>query len=179
MLFLDPFLIAPFRFLSYAEAGFFLGTAALAIYCLLLGTIAAAGVKRLNKKHMEKIQKDMDRHHHLSEQALRMGDKESYKAVNRQALDAFGHSFSLGAAVFSVSIWPLPFALFWMNLRFSDAPLEMPFSLPFLGSSIHYVASFLLIYITVRVFGSALIHSFLNRYSKPAPTIGAGKKFHA
>ena len=44
-----------------------------------------------------------------------MGDKESYKAVNRQALDAFGYSFSMGAAIFCVSIWPMPFSLAWLH----------------------------------------------------------------
>jgi hypothetical protein len=87
-----------------------------------------------------------------------MGDKESYKAVNRQALDAFGHSFSLGGAVFCVSIWPMPFALAWMNLRFADAPLELPLTLPFLGNSLHFFTSFLLIYIAVRITGAALIN---------------------
>lgn len=157
VLFLDPFFIAPFRIISSPVPGYFLGTAALAFLCFILGDLSAMGVKFINRKHLGKIQNDMDRHHHLSEKALMMGDKESYKAVNRQALDAFGHSFSLGGAIFCVSIWPLPFALAWMDSRFAQAPLELPFSLPFLGGSIHYFASFILIYIAVRITGSALI----------------------
>jgi hypothetical protein len=105
----------------------------------------------LNRKYLKKIQGEMDRNHELSEQALICGDKESYKAVNRQALDAFGHSFSLGAAVFCVSIWPMPFALAWLSLRFADAPLELAFSLPFLGNTIEYFPSFLLLYIATRM----------------------------
>jgi len=160
ILFLDPFFIAPFRMVSSPALGYLLGTAVLALLCFILGDISAMGVKFLNRKYIRKIQKDMDRHHHLSEKALMMGDKESYKAVNRQALDAFGHSFSLGGAVFCVSIWPLPFALAWMDSRFAQAPLELPFSLPFLGSNIHYFASFILIYIAVRIMGSAAIRRF-------------------
>ncbi|MDA8133927.1 MAG: hypothetical protein M0T82_04840 [Desulfobacteraceae bacterium] len=156
ILFLDPFFITPFRMVSSPALGYLLGTALLAFLCFILGDISAKGVKFLNRKHLGKIQEDMDRHHHLSEKALMMGDKESYKAVNRQALDAFGHSFSLGGAVFCVSIWPLPFALAWMDSRFAHAPLELPFSLPFLGSNIHYFASFILIYIAVRITVSAL-----------------------
>jgi len=158
ILFLDPFFIAPFRMVSSPVFGYLLGTAVLTFLCFILGDVSAMGVKFLNRKYVRKIQNDMDRHHHLSEKALMMGDKESYKAVNRQALDAFGHSFSLGGAIFCVSIWPLPFALAWMDSRFAHAPLELPFSLPFLGGSIHYFASFILIYIAVRIMGSALIH---------------------
>lgn len=165
LMFFDPFFIAPFRMVSSPTTGYLLGTAILALQCFILGDLSAIGVKFLNRKYLRKIQKEMDRNHHLSEKALMMGDKESYKAVNRQALDAFGHSFSLGGAVFCVSIWPMPFALAWMNLRFFDAPLELPVSLPFLGSSIHYFASFLLIYIAVRIIGSALIRR-LPWYSK-------------
>ncbi len=102
----------------------------------------------------------MDRNHDLSEQALKMGDKESYKAVNRQALDAFGYSFSLGAAIFCVSIWPMPFMLAWLHLRFADAPLELPLDLPLLGSSIHYFPSFLLLYIAVRIIYSRVMALF-------------------
>ncbi len=161
LMFFDPFFIAPFRLVSSSPAaGYVFGTAILALYCFILGDISAMGVKFLNRKYLRKIQKEMDRHHLLSEKALMMGDKESYKAVNRQALDAFGHSFSLGAAIFCVSIWPMPFALAWMDLRFSDAPLELSMNLPLLGSSIHYFASFLLIYIGVRIICSVLINRF-------------------
>jgi hypothetical protein len=174
LLFLDPFLIAPFRMVSSPILGYLFGAILLAFQCFILGDLTAMGVKYLNRKHLRKLQKEMDRNHHLSEKALMMGDKESFKAVNRQALDAFGHSFSMGGAIFCVSIWPMPFALAWMTLRFADAPLELPFHLPFLGNSIHYVASFLLIYIAVRITGAALIHR-LPWYAKLTVRL-AGKK---
>ncbi|GLI32592.1 hypothetical protein DAMNIGENAA_00250 [Desulforhabdus amnigena] len=116
----------------------------------------------------------MNHHHNLSEKALRLGDKESYKAVNRQALDAFGHSFSLGAAIFCVSIWPMPFVLAWMHLRFADAPLELSFRLPFLGSTVHYFASFLLLYIAVRMLYSMVMNRF-EWYSRLKASL-AGQK---
>ncbi len=165
LMFFDPFFIAPFRMISSPSAGYLLGVAILSLQCFILGDLSAMGVKFFNRKYLRKIQKEMDHNHQLSEKALMMGDKESFKAVNRQALEAFGHSFSLGGAIFCVSIWPMPFALAWMQLRFADAPLELPITLPFLGSSIHYFASFLLTYIAVRIMGSALIHR-LPWYSK-------------
>ena len=157
LIFLDPWFIAPYRWLQSPLAGYVLGTVLLALHCIVLGDLSATLVAYVNRKYLRKIQNEMDRHHSLSEKALQQGDKESYKAVNRQALDAFGYSFSLGAAIFCVSIWPMPFALAWLNFRFADAPMELPFSIPMLGSTVHYFPSFLLIYIAARMFYSLVM----------------------
>ncbi len=151
LLALDPWLIAPFRWLSSATEGYLFGTVLLALQCVILGDLSATAVAYLNRKYIRRLQEKMDHHHNLSELALIQGDKESFKAVNSQALDAFGYSFSLGAAIFCVSIWPLPFSLAWLHLRFAEAPLELPFHVPLLGQSVHYFASFLLLYIAVRM----------------------------
>lgn len=160
LLLLDPWFIAPFRWLPSAMEGYFLGTVILALQCIILGDLSATAVAYLNRDYLRKIQEKMDRNHNLSELALIQGDKESFKAINRQALDAFGYSFSMGAAIFCVSIWPMPFLLAWMNLRFAEAPLELPFHVPFIGPSVHYFASFLLLYIAVRMVYSQVMARF-------------------
>jgi hypothetical protein len=160
LLLFDPWLIAPFRWSPSPTAGYLIGVVVLALQCIVLGDLSATLVAFINRRYIRKIQGEMDHNHELSEQALMQGDKESYKAVNRQALDAFGHSFSLGAAIFCVSIWPMPFALAWLNLRFADAPLELPFSLPWLGATIHYFPSFLLLYIAARMMYSTGMNRF-------------------
>ncbi len=160
LLFFDPWFIAPFRWLSSPVFGYLLGTAFLGLQCVICGDLSATAVTYSNRKYLRKFQKEMDRHRDLSEQALRMGDKESYKAVNRQALDAFGYSFSLGAAIFCVSIWPMPFVLAWMHLRFADAPLDLPVHIPFVGSSLNYFSSFLLLYIVIRILYSMVMTRF-------------------
>jgi len=157
LLFIDPLLIAPFRWLPSASAGYLLGAVILALYCILLGDLSASLVTLANKKYIRKMQTKMDHNHELSETALKLGDKESFKAVNKQGLDAFGHSFSLGAAIFCVSIWPMPFALSWLSLRFVDAPLELPFHMPFIGSTVEYFPSFLLLYIATRMLYSSIM----------------------
>jgi len=151
LLAVDPWLISPYRWPASATTGYLLGTLLLIAQCLLLGDLAATAVSYLNRRHLLRFQQEMQNHHNLSEAALRLGDKASFKAVNRQALDAFGHSFSLGAAIFSVSIWPLPFALAWLQNRFQDAPLELPWQLPIIGREIPYLASFVLLYIASRI----------------------------
>lgn len=157
---LDPWFIAPYRWLPDASAGFVMGTMILALQCVILGDLSASLVMLINRRYLRKMQSSMNRHHDLSEEALKRGDKESFKAVNRQAMDAFGHSFSLGAAIFCVSIWPMPFALGWMNTRFFEAPLELPFSLPFVGNTIEYFPAFLLLYIATRMTYSAILAKF-------------------
>lgn len=158
LLFLDPWLIAPYRLPGSAVAGFWLGTAVLCLYCVLLGDAAHLGVLALNRRHVARFRAEMERQNELAETALKMGDKASYKAVNRQALDAFGHSFSLGAAMFASSLLPLPFALAWMHLRFAAAAPELPFALPLVGRQPTYLFYSVLLYILVRVvYGKAML----------------------
>ncbi|MCB2217722.1 hypothetical protein [Desulfofustis glycolicus] len=154
---IDPWLIVPYRAVAPAVAGYLLGTTILALYCVVIGDLSATLVAFLNRGYLSKLRRKMEHHHHLSEKALMMGDKESYKAVNKQGLDAFGYSFSMGAALFCVSIWPMPFALAWLNSRFAEAPLQLPATLPLLGGrELHYFTSFLLLYILARI-GYSLI----------------------
>jgi hypothetical protein len=157
LLFLDPWLIAPFRLPASAAAGFLLGTSLLCLYCVLLGDAAYLAVSALNRRRAATFTAEMEKQNDLAETALRMGDKESFKAVNKQALDAFGHSFSLGAAMFTSSLLPLPFALAWMHLRFAQTAPELPFALPLVGREPTYLFYFVLLYILVRVvYGRAM-----------------------
>jgi len=159
LLLLDPWLIAPFRLPASATAGFFLGTVVLCLYCVLLGDAAYLGVLALNRKHMAKFKTEMEHHNEMAETALKMGDKASYKAVNTQALDAFGHSFSLGAAIFTSSLLPLPFALAWMHLRFAQAAPALPVDLPLVAHEPGYLFYFVLLYILVRMtYGKLMRH---------------------
>jgi hypothetical protein len=160
LVFLDQWLIAPYRLLESATLGYVLGTSVLILQCVCLGDLAMLGVSAIHRRRLSELRTDMDRHHTLSEEALRQGDKESYKAVNKQGLEAFGYSFSLGGALFCISLVPVPFALGWMHLRFHEAPIE----LPVLGISLNYFASFLLLYITIRViYGKLVKHIPLYR----------------
>lgn len=149
---IDPVLIAPYRWLAPAAAGYLFGTLVLCFYGVCIGDLSATLVAYLNRRYIAKLRRKMEHNHKLSEQALMRGDKESFKAVNKQGLDAFGYSFSMGAALFSVSIWPLPFCLAWLHLRFADSPLLLPAALPLIGGkSVHYFTSFILAYILVRI----------------------------
>lgn len=142
----DAILIAPYRLTGNPVAGFYLGTLLLALLCLFLGKASQDLVWLWNKAHYEKEEAEMTRMHNLSVAAIEAGDKTAYKAANRQANEAFGKTFFAGAALFSVSIWPVPFALAWMASRFADVAVPL-----FPGQAVRYNAIFLGLYILTRL----------------------------
>lgn len=143
---LDAVCIAPYRLVANSVAGFYLGTLALALACLLLGRISQDLVWLWNRRHYEKEEAEMTHMHNLSVAAIEAGDKAAYKAANRVANEAFGKSFFAGAALFSVSIWPLPFALAWLSSRFEGVDVPV---LP--GHDVRYNAVFLGLYLLARL----------------------------
>ena len=145
---LDAFLIAPFRWLPDAYAGMWLGSAFLSFYCLLLGEYTAAGLYLLHHAHYATDDIEMRRFHKISMDALRAGNKEAYLAANTLASEHFGKSFFAGAALGLSSLWPLPFALGWMSLRFEGLVL---YTLPGLGCGAGYVFVLLTVYIVFRL----------------------------
>ena len=151
LLWLDPLLIAPYRWLTQPEAAFVLGTAVLALLCVVPGLLTLRLARRLHRKRMRSLTDDMRRYHELGEKALQQGSKEHFKAVNKQAHEAFGYHFSLSGAVFVASLWPVPFALAWMQLRFATVSPELPFALPLLGAQPGMMFWFLLCYIPLRL----------------------------
>lgn len=163
LVWLDPWLIFPYRLLENPETAFMLGTATLALQCIILGLSSMQLGFYLHAKRLEKWQGKMQHYHTLSEQALRAGDKESYKAINSRAHHAFGHHFSLSGALFVVSLWPVPMALAWMGLRFQDVAPSLSFSLPLFGQNPSMLFWFLLCYIPLRMLCSRLKNIMLRK----------------
>ncbi|EKO38169.1 MAG: hypothetical protein B193_3133 [Solidesulfovibrio magneticus str. Maddingley MBC34] len=141
----DALLIAPYRLADNAVAGFYIGTTVLALACLIVGKASLDLAWLINRRHYDKEEAEMIRMHNLSVAAIEAGDKVAYKAANKEANEAFGKSFFAGAALFSVSIWPLPFALAWLSGRFEGVDI------PVAGNyAVRYNAVFLAIYIVSR-----------------------------
>lgn len=153
LLILDPWLIQPFRWLDAPMPAFLLGIFSLSLVCVFLGDLAALAVLRLNRKVFGGYLKDMVRHHELSITAAKTGSKENFKAVNRQAHEAFGKYFFSQAAVFTSSIWPVPFALAWLDIRFQGVLIK----LPLMDFEANYVFFFLPLYILARILYSRTI----------------------
>ena len=97
------FLISTFRLLSNPVSGFFFGTFILTVWCTLVGELTSLGVGRMNRKYTKKLERESIRLHNLSVKAIIHKDKESYKACNKMANEAWGKYFfatmSQGAAL--------------------------------------------------------------------------------
>jgi hypothetical protein len=142
-LYLDPYLIWFYRLSGSAEANFLLGTLALASLSLLVGEFTAFLASLLVQRHLEQVAGGAKRYQDLSMEALRAGDRPAYEAANQLANEDFNKSFFMQVALSATFVWPIFFALGWMQHRF----LEVKFPLPFISFSLGYIAVFLLLYI--------------------------------
>ncbi len=145
-LFLDPFLIWAFRLPVHSYVGFAFGLVWLALLATVIGELCMAGIYFLNRKYLAAQSQDMVRNFNLSLKALAHKDKESYKACNDLANEAFGKNFFTGITLFASSIWPAFFALGWLDYRFAN--LEFPLPLFGVVSSAFF---FIPTYIIVRI----------------------------
>ncbi|MFC1859485.1 hypothetical protein ACFL9U_15870 [Thermodesulfobacteriota bacterium] len=149
----DSVLIVPYRWPESPVIGWWIGTFTLAAGCCVLGAITTALVYRANHTYVQEVSQEMLDRHHQSINALKMGDKNSYKAINKLANEAYGKTFFLQMAMASASLWPVALALGWMQTRFHDVtfPLCFPLSSLF-GGSVGYAFTFIPLYILCRIF---------------------------
>jgi hypothetical protein len=136
---MDPYLIRLYRLTGYAPADLIIGTFALALMAVILGECTISFAYLLARKRIERVTAEAVKYQNLSIDALTAGNKEAYRATNRLANDAFGHSFFMQIALSAAFLWPICFALAWMSYRFAD--LEFP--VPYLHFSLGYIAVFL------------------------------------
>ncbi len=140
---LDPILIVLYRISGNPIADYFLGTFLLALLSVLLGELAMRLVARVNAKHLRTLDGRLEKMKDLSAKALEAGDGESYRACNREANDAFGDAFFGKFGLSAASFCPAFFALAWMQGKF----LEIELPLPWIGWSAGYFVVFLFCYV--------------------------------
>jgi hypothetical protein len=148
---IDAWLIAPFRWTGSASLGFLIGTAILAIECVLLGRVSLFCVDRAHSRIGQKYDKEAARHQDLSLKALAENNKAAYLAQNQMAQEAYGKSMSLAVGRLCASLWPVFIALSWMRMRFHDIPFPLPKWLSLGEKSVPYVLIFLILYIAARI----------------------------
>jgi hypothetical protein len=142
-LFLDPFLIWFYRITGHAMTDFILGTFTLALMAVIVGELNIALAYLVARRRIERVTDEAVKYQNLSLEALKAGDKGAYRAANRLANDAFGHSFFMQIALSAAFLWPAGFVLAWMSQRFWD--LEFP--LPFIPYSLGYIGVFLFLFV--------------------------------
>lgn len=148
---LDVILISPYRCSGNPVAGFFFGTLVLSLWCLLIGKVTGLAVWLINRSHMARLERETVQMHNLSLKAILFKDKASYTACNKEANEAFGRYFFAQLAAGAASLWPVPFALAWMEMRFSEVSLPLPYPLSLITPAVGYLAIFLLWYVLLRM----------------------------
>jgi len=143
----DPILITLYRLTGHPLMDYYLGTFLLALLTVLVGEFTISLVFKVNKAHLDRLNAKVEKMSHLSEEALRLGDEGSYKAINKEGNDAFGHLFFNKFGLSAASLWPIFFALAWMQERFAEIGLP----LPWIGWEINYFFFFLMCYILARI----------------------------
>ena len=147
---LDGFLILFYRITGITIVDYLFGTFILAFICVIVGELTISLAIRINKRYIDGMAREMKEK--LSIRAYEAGDKHSYKALNKEATDAWGKHFFTMIAYAAGILWPLPFALGWMDGRFGevDFPLAYPLSL-LLTKPVGYTFSFIPLYILARI----------------------------
>lgn len=149
---LDAALIAPFRLVETPIAGFYLGCGVLALISVLAGSFSHWAALAANARRLMGENRQMVRMHNLSFHALAAKEKDAFKAANKEANDAFGKYFFAQIALSASFLWPVPFAMGWLNSRFSD----VPFGLPGMDATLGFAFPFLLIYILTCILFSKI-----------------------
>jgi len=144
---LDPYLIWFYRLTGQAAVDFVIGTLVLAGICLVIGEVTVSLTSRFLRKRLGEKTAEAQKYQNLSMDALKAGNKEAYQAANRLANDAFGHTFFQQAALSAGFLWPVFFALAWMQHRF----LDLEFPLPGIGWSLGYIGIFILLYVPALI----------------------------
>ena len=145
---LDPILILFYRLTGHPLVDYYLGTFLLALLTVLVGELTISIVFRINKAHLDKLNARVEKMKRLSEEALNLGDEKAYRAINKEGNDEFGHLFFNKFGLSAASLWPIFFALAWMQERFAEIALPIPW----IGWEINYFFFFLLCYILARIF---------------------------
>lgn len=142
---LDGFLIRFFRITGITVVDYVVGILAVALICVVTGQLTYCWVYRRNHAYLNCSGKKMLQMHTLSLRALKTGDKAAYTSCNCEANDAFGKHYFAQVATGMAAVWPLPFALAWMQIRFG----RVDFHLPMINTTVGYLFTFLPVYIAV------------------------------
>ncbi len=148
----DSFLIVFYRITGYSFLDYFIGTMFLGFFCVVIGELSVSLAIRFNKRYLDSMAKEITEKEMLAMEAYRTGNKDGYKALNKQATDVWGKHFFTMAAYSAGILWPIPFALGWMQTRFSGVEFDLAFPLSLIfGKSVGYIFTFIPIYFLCRI----------------------------
>lgn len=148
----DSVLIFFFRTTGIPIINFLIGTFCLGLLCVIVGELAVSLALKFNKPYVDQMTAEMLEKERLSIAAYEAGDHAGYKALNKAATDAWGKNFFTMVAHSAGILWPIPFALGWLNTRFADVDflIAPPLSSVF-KDGVGYAFIFIPMYILSRI----------------------------
>jgi hypothetical protein len=149
--FIDPFLIFFYRFTPITLLNYFIGTFCLSLIAVVIGELTVSIALKMNKPYLDGLSKDMNMKEKMAADAYHRGNSQGYKALNKEATDAWGKKFFAMMGHSAAILWPIPFALGWMQTRFQDVVFEISFPFTLVTDSVGYTFSFFPIYILTRI----------------------------
>jgi hypothetical protein len=161
--YLDPLIWPFYQLTGIPGLDGIIGSLVLSLLVVVIGEFTISVVFRINRKHLDRLNDNLQKYSELSQEALRLGDEASYKALNKQANDAYGHVFFNKFGLSAAALWPAFFALDWMQPHFAESGV----TIPGFSAGVNYVVVFLFCYILARiVFGRFKRHLpyFKNQY---------------
>jgi uncharacterized membrane protein (DUF106 family) len=178
----DPYLLVLYKITGVAGLDGLIGTFLVALLANVIGEFTISIAFRINREHLDRLNNDLEKYSDLSQEAQQQGDEASYKALNKQANDAYGQVFFNRFGLSAASLWPAFFALDWIQRHFGTSGI----GIPFYPSGVNYVLVFLCCYILARmVFGRVKRHlpyfkgqhTMLLAYGKQAaPTLDRSER---
>lgn len=146
-LWLDGYLISLYRIFHDPIYAFFLGTFLLALIAVIIGQFSISVAFFVNRRHIEQLNKELIRWNNLSMEAMSRGNLTAYEGANNEANEVFGKLFFLSIAYSAAFLWPVPFFMGWMQMRFSGIEFPIPFSIPLIGSTVGFTAFFIIFFV--------------------------------
>jgi hypothetical protein len=147
---MDAFLIFFFRLAANPMLGYLIGIAVLGLLCAVIGDLTVALAYRVNGVFFRRDTQELVSMQNKSLLALQARDKKSYQACNEVANDSFGKVFFSQIALGASSLWPVPFALQWLDGRFGEVAFLLPMALGD-RTTVGYAFTFIPMYILMRV----------------------------
>ncbi|AOY58844.1 MULTISPECIES: hypothetical protein [Desulfococcus] len=148
----DPFLIFFYRGTGIPIVDYFIGTFVLAFMTVVIGEICVSLAIRFNRSHIDGMKQEVARKEKMAFSAYAAGNQSGYKALNKEATDEWGKQFFTMAAYSCGILWPIPFALGWMQTRFGGVEFAVGFPFSLVGlESVGYLFSFFPIYVGCRI----------------------------
>ncbi len=118
-----------------------------ALLSVLVGEFTISLGYRINRSHIRKLNQEFQMYQGLSEEASVVADPNTYRVINREGNEAFGRLFFYKIALSAASLWPIFFALEWLQGRYGpQEPL-----IPGTYWESNYVVAFLICYIGDRI----------------------------